>query len=128
MSSSLIKNRLWIYWFNFKKFLISFSDAPVCSSDVDQLIGVTADESISINCRVSCFTKNKVAIINIREIFVIFKSISFLRKKLKILAWCLSSCRHLQLVFQQQWPQRWIGWRKIYNWWKSFDPQFHSNK
>ena len=37
---------------------ISFlSDAPVCSSDVDQLIGVTADESISINCRVSCYKR-----------------------------------------------------------------------
>ena len=32
----------------------SISDAPVCSSQmVDQLIGVTADENISINCRVS---------------------------------------------------------------------------
>jgi hypothetical protein len=30
-------------------------DAPVCSSDVDQLIGVTAEESISINCRVSSY-------------------------------------------------------------------------
>ena len=37
-----------------KKFksVFDISDAPVCSSDADQLIGVTADESISINCRV----------------------------------------------------------------------------
>ena len=32
--------------------MFNISDAPVCSSDADQLIGVTADESISINCRV----------------------------------------------------------------------------
>ena len=33
---------------------VSFSDAPICQSQlVDQLIGVTAEESISINCRVS---------------------------------------------------------------------------
>ena len=55
------KNRLYHFLYtNVKKlqavmdcFLIS--DAPVCSSDVDQLIGVTAEESISINCRVSIF-------------------------------------------------------------------------
>ena len=36
-------------------FLFRFlSDAPICQSQlVDQLIGVTAEESISINCRVS---------------------------------------------------------------------------
>ena len=42
----------------------SISDAPVCSSQmVDQLIGVTADENISINCRVSwkkCWPLQKV--------------------------------------------------------------------
>ena len=37
------------------KALCTFlSDAPICQSQlVDQLIGVTAEESISINCRVS---------------------------------------------------------------------------
>ena len=34
--------------------LFLFPDAPICQSQlVDQLIGVTAEESISINCRVS---------------------------------------------------------------------------
>ena len=34
----------------------SFSDAPVCDSEVvDQLIGVNSQESISISCRVSIF-------------------------------------------------------------------------
>ena len=40
------------------EFLFVFSDAPICQSQlVDQLIGVTAEESISINCRVSKYTK-----------------------------------------------------------------------
>ena len=45
---------------SYHKFNLSFFsilDAPVCSSDVDQLIGVTADESISINCRVCYYLK-----------------------------------------------------------------------
>ena len=37
--------------------VFNISDAPVCSSDADQLIGVTADESISINCRVRLSVK-----------------------------------------------------------------------
>ena len=53
------------------EFLFVFSDAPICQSQlVDQLIGVTAEESISINCRVSKYTKKDKIELDLKKVWM----------------------------------------------------------